>query len=165
MNTADLHPKRFPIALSVARLRRLLSALQALELSPHDQGQISVDKQLELDRAGEQLLTHVAMLVADTHSQDDATVLHDTLPLLRASAKVLLTAFDRCRDQALREALAVGPGAARDGLREEALRFDEMMRQLSAQHGVGKPLGGASPLGAAELGELGLNADALYHDQ
>lgn len=162
MNTADLHPKRFPIEITVAQLRRLLGALQALELSPHDQGGVPADRQLELDRAGEQLLTHVAMLVADTRDQAEDAPVKDSVPLLRAAAKVLLTACERCRGAALREALA-GEGAGRERWRAEALRFDQMMRGLAGQHGITSPLGPPSPAPSPEqLAALGLTPSALF---
>ena len=136
MNTADLHPKRLPIDINVAQLRRLHSALQTLELSPHDQAAMPADRQLELDRAGEQVLTHLSMLVADTKDQADDAPITDSVPLLRAAAKVLLTACERCRAAALQQALA-SSDATRAAWRAEAVagpgrRPDQCRAQASA---------------------------------
>lgn len=162
MNTADLHPKRLPIDINVAQLRRLHSALQTLELSPHDQAAMPADRQLELDRAGEQVLTHLSMLVADTKDQADDAPITDSVPLLRAAAKVLLTACERCRAAALQQALA-SSDATRAAWRAEAQRFDQIMRQLAAQHGITSPLGAISQsLSPEQLAQLGLDSGALF---
>lgn len=165
MNTADLHPKRFDFALPVAALRRLTEELLTMEHAPH-QAPVPADKQIERDRAGEQLLTHLSALLADSRGQDETTPIRDSLPLLRTSAKYLLTAADRCRRSALLRAhQADGPHA--QAAREEVAVWDQMMRRLSEQHGVSAPLRElveAVPLTQAELQKLGLDKGALFNE-
>ncbi len=169
MNTADLHPKRFPLSLTVAELRKLGEELQAMEHAPHE-GRISADKQIEHDRAGEQVLSHLQGLVSDTRDRDEGERIEDSVPLLRASAKHLLTACDRCRRRALLTAKALAGGAGDggkglDGALAEVRTFDGVMRQLAVQHGVDSPLRELVvpvALSQAELDRIGLRREDLF---
>lgn len=165
MNTADLHPKRLPLRLTIAQLRRLSAALLQMEGAPHDgeagKGHgLPPEKQLEWDRAGEQLIAHVSSLVQETRDQDPAAPLTDSVPLLRAGAKFLLTACDRCRREAL-QALLRGDeaGAA------EVRGWDAVMREIGAQHGLTSPLRHLVPqiqASAADLARVGIAVDELF---
>lgn len=142
-----------------------------MEHAPH-QAPMSADKQLEWDRAGEQLATHLNLLVQDTRDQDEGTEVTDSLPLLRASAKYLLTACDRCRRVALRQALQDGAAPANPTTASavSAVRsWDGWMRQIGTQHGVTSPLRGLVepvPTRAQDLDRLGLSrGDLLNADE
>lgn len=167
MNTADLHPKRFTFSLSLTQLRQLNDELVAMEQHPHS-GQISADKQLERDRAGEQLAAHVAALLEEHRAAEPGARVSDSLPLLRASAKYLLTACDRCRRAALRTALHAldsGQPDAQAAATVQARGWDELMRQLAEQHGVSSPLRElVEPVGATpdDLARIGLPREQLH---
>lgn len=162
MNTADLHPKRFDFSLTVTQLRLLADELLAMEHAPH-QAPILADKQLERDRAGEQLLTHIGLLLEDAREKDEGHVIADSLPLLRAAAKFLLTAFDRCRRQTLAQAQAAGAQAAGAGVQT----WDDLMRRLADQHGVTssmRELVQPVTLSREQLAALGLAPGALFNE-
>lgn len=138
-----------------------------MEHAPHE-GRISADKQIERDRAGEQLLAHLSVLVSETRDRDESARIEDSVPLLRASAKYLLTACDRCRRRALlsgKAALLSGDGERQRAARSEVHRFDELMRQVGAQHGFDSPLREmveAVDISADELLGLGLAREDLF---
>jgi hypothetical protein len=166
VNTADLHPKRFALTLTVGQLRQLEAELRAMEHVPHE-GRVPAEKQIERDRAAEQLSTALAVLCQETQERDPTSTSIGSLPLLRATAKYLFTACDRCRRAALRVALHAmsrGQPEAREAAVRQVRNWDEMMRQLGEQHGVSSPLRelvepvAASPV---ELAQLGLSRDRL----
>lgn len=167
MSAANAQPKRFPLSLTLDRWQRLGAELAAMEHIPHASA-IPVEKQLERDRAGEQIQAIVASVLAEHRTSSDAQVVEISLPLGRTTAKYLLTACDRLRRSALHSAwrarkaqvepepLAASPA---EGEREpgpagphpsdaarlsaacsEALSWDRVMRALSMQHGVVHPL-------------------------
>lgn len=196
-------PKRFPLSLSQKRWRRLLLELQAMERdhAVHDVSG-SVEKILERTRAGEQLLIFVrcvvdegrpAKLVDGESPAPDADLLPELtpslapvrildlsgeplrreVPLLRATAKYLLTACDRMRRAALHDAWQTLRRSA-EALSDvqialnEAKLWDLTMRELSLQHGVVHPLSdlvAPLPLGEAELQQLGLPCEQLLNGE
>lgn len=137
-----------------------------MEQHPHTTA-MPADKLLERDRAGEQLATHVALLVSETREADPEARLDDSLPLLRSSAKYLLTACDRCRRAALRlalHALAAGHPEAQLAAAAQVRAWNELMRKISEQHGVASPYRElVEPVEASphELALLGLHRDHL----
>ena len=163
-------PKRFSLSLSVEKWRDLASELRAMEHAPHSAA-VPIEKQIERDRAGEQLATYVGCVVTDSREQPGDHPLTSALPLLRATAKYLLTACDRRRRRALGAAWqARHTGQADDAARllDEARLWDTLMRDLSSQHGVVHPLSEmVTPLSIsdAELGLLGLPVDTLLNGQ
>lgn len=137
-----------------------------MEQHPHTAA-VPADKLLERDRAGEQLATHVALLVAETREADPGAWLHDSLPLLRSTAKYLFTACDRCRRAALRlalRALAAGHPEAQSAATAQVIAWDHAMREISEQHGVTSPYRElVEPVEASpdDLALLGLSRDHL----
>lgn len=168
MNTADLHPKRLELSLSIGELRRLLHELESMEHAPH-QARVPPDKQLERDRAGEQLIAHLSVLVNDTRERPEGERVSGSLPLLRSSAKYLLTACDRCRRAALLSAhAALDAGSDAGALVDEVRTWDGAMRLLGGQHGVSSPLRElVEPLALspADLARLGLDRERLFNGE
>lgn len=172
MNTADLHPKPIELTLTVAHLRQLADSLLGMEHAPHDRTErafsdVPADKIVELDRAGQQLAAYVACLIADTREKSPETPVRDSLPLLRFGAKYLYTACDRCRREALqaaREHQTAGNQAGASAALDAVHIWDQILRQLSTQHGVASPLRGLVaplPLKLADLQALGLEPGSL----
>lgn len=153
-------------------------------------GAVPVEKQLERARAGEQLLIFVRCLVEESLpataavepgaepapppqlSVHEDTVLRRDVPLLRATAKYLLTACDRLRRGALKEAWRGlrqgGASLAVQSALDEARLWDRNMREVSLQHGVLHPLSemvAPLPLGEAELAQLGLPCEQLLNGE
>lgn len=158
-------------------------------------GAVPVEKQLERARAGEQLLIFVRCLVEESlppapvktaeegeaapAEQASATpavpldsVLRRDVPLLRSTAKYLLTACDRMRRGALNDAWRrlrqEGASATVQGSLDEARLWDRTMRDVSHQHGVLHPLTemvAPLPLGEAELAQLGLPCEQLLNGE
>jgi hypothetical protein len=187
-------PKRFSLSLSPKRWRRLLLELQSMERdhSVHDVSG-SVEKILERSRAGQQLLIFVRCVVEEGRagqpedvetvelspalapklSPDLGEALRREVPLLRATAKYLLTACDRLRRAALHDAWQT-LRRSENALTEvqialdEAKRWDLTMRELSLQHGVVHPLSelvAPLPLGEAELAQLGIPCEQLLNGE
>lgn len=155
-------------------------------------GTVPVEKQLERARAGEQLLIFVRCLVEeslppapkDGEAAEAAQVvqaapavsldgvLRRDVPLLRSTAKYLLTACDRLRRGALNDAWRrlrqEGGSATVQGSLDEARLWDRTMREVSHQHGVLHPLTemvSPLPLGEAELAQLGLPCEQLLNGE
>jgi len=147
-----------------------------------------VEKLLERARAGEQLLVFVRCVVEEgqlpgpreaepigpVHSAPaEEGPLRRDVPLLRVTAKYLLTACDRLRRAALRDAWRqrLKPGATPAELQsvlDEAKLWDATMRELSLQHGVVHPLAELVeplPLGEADLAQLGLKCSQLLNGE
>lgn len=103
MSAVNVQPKRFLLSLTVARWQRLGAELAAMEHVPHASA-IPVEKQLERDRAGEQIHAIVGAVLAEHRGSSEAQVVEISLPLGRATAKYLLTACDRLRRAALHAA-------------------------------------------------------------
>lgn len=167
MSPQNAQPKRFVLSLTVSQWRRLATELLAMEHAPHNPA-VPVEKQLERDRAGEQLAAHVAALLEEHRAAEPGARVSDSLPLLRASAKYLLTACDRCRRAALRTALHAldsGQPDAQAAATVQARGWDELMRQLAEQHGVSSPLRElVEPVGATpdDLARIGLPREQLH---
>jgi hypothetical protein len=141
-----------------------------------------IEKMLERARAGEQLLVFIRCILeehkvagegadASAGALDEQLVRRD-VPLLRPTAKYLLTACDRLRRGALQDAWrrlsqhrpALEVSAALD----EARLWDATMREISLQHGVLHPLAemvAPLSLGEAELVELGVTCEQLLNGQ
>ena len=146
----------------------------------------SVEKIIERTRAGQQLLIFVRCVVEEGRPvaivEEDLAApelplsgepLRREVPLLRATAKYLLTACDRLRRAALHDAWQTLRRSA-DALSdvqsslEEAKLWDLTMRELSLQHGVVHPLSelvAPLPLGEAELQQLGLPCEQLLNGE
>lgn len=134
-----------------------------------------IEKLLERTRAGEQLLVFVRYVVDENQgsSSEDERPLHREVPLLRATAKYLLTACDRLRRAALFEAWRCRPQSGLPTAEfqhalDEAKRWDVMMRELSLHHGVLHPLSelvSPLPFGEAELQQLGLPCEELLNGE
>lgn len=103
MSAVNAQPKRFLLSLTLARWQRLGAELAAMEHVPHASA-IPVEKQLERDRAGEQIAAIVAAVLDEHRGGSEAQVVEISLPLGRATAKYLLTACDRLRRAALHAA-------------------------------------------------------------
>jgi hypothetical protein len=103
MSAVNVQPKRFQLSLTLARWQRLGAELAAMEHVPHASA-IPVEKQLERDRAGEQIAAIVAGVLDEHRGGSEAQVVEISLPLGRATAKYLLTACDRLRRAALNTA-------------------------------------------------------------
>jgi hypothetical protein len=165
----NVQPKRFSLSLTVAQWRRLAAELLAIEQEPHKTA-VPVEKQLERDRAGEQVQALTSAALAQTRELADEQELTWTLPLVRTTAKYLLTACDRLRRAAVHQAWelrAQDPDALARAL-SEVRKWDHTMRQLSAQHGVIHPLGEmVEPLrlNESELAALGVPCDSLLNGQ
>lgn len=143
---------------------------------------IPVEKQLERTRAGEQLSAYVRAVLDDSRARHDlgsdgpgdpeleAEIVRREVPLLRAAAKYLLTACDRLRRAAVREAWAyrtVNPELAKGAIADARL-WDKIMRELSSQLGVLHPLNELVtplPIGEGELSELGLPYSQLLNGE
>lgn len=171
MSSANLPnslPKRFLLSLSVGQWRRLAAELQSMEHAPHSHA-VPVEKQIERDRAGEQLAAHVTYVVGGSRDQTDEQQIQSALPLLRSTAKYLLTACDRLRRAALRQAWQLkGVAGSEAALRllAEARLWDGLMREISDKHGVVHPLNemvAPLPISDAELGQLGLPVETLLN--
>ncbi|MFO0578720.1 MAG: hypothetical protein U1A78_32355 [Polyangia bacterium] len=111
MSAVNAQPKRFLLSLTLARWQRLGAELAAMEHVPHASA-IPVEKQLERDRAGEQIAAIVAAVLDEHRGGSDAQVVEISLPLGRATAKYLLTACDRLRRAALHAAWRARGGPA-----------------------------------------------------
>jgi hypothetical protein len=157
------------LSLSVAQWRQLAAELQAIEQEPHKNA-VPVEKQLERDRAGEQVQALVSAALAQARELSDEQSLAWTLPLVRTTAKFLLTACDRLRRSMLHKAWEVRahtPGQPNQAL-EEVRKWDHTMRELSTQHGVIHPLGEmVEPLrlSESELATLGVPCESLLNGQ
>jgi hypothetical protein len=170
----------------------LLVELQAMERdhAMHDSSG-TVEKLLERTRAGQQLLVFVQCVVEE-HRPKDASAgeasppppgsnehpsepLRRDVPLLRSTAKYLLTACDRLRRSSLHDAWqqlrsdAQSPRLVEVQLSlGEAKLWDLTMRELSLHHGVLHPLSELVeplPLGEAELAQLGIPCEELLNGQ
>lgn len=160
-----------------------------MEHAPHwptAAASIPVEKQLERTRAGEQLTAYVRAVLDDSRARHvgpdtatadveldaelDAEVLRREVPLLRAAAKYLLTACDRLRRGAVREAWTYrtsNPELAKGAIADAKL-WDKIMRELSSQLGVLHPLNELVtplPIGEGELSELGLPYSQLLNGE
>lgn len=170
--------RRFSLSLPLGQWRRLVDELQVMESDHGVYGAVPVEKQLERARAGEQLLIWMRCQLDDADQQSTTPPASATLtrevPLLRPSAKYLLTTCDRLRRHALREAWslynkAAGASDHVPGIRsllDEARRWDGVMRDLLHHHGVQHPLNEmvqSLPLGEADLARLGLPCDQLLN--
>lgn len=170
MSVTNAQAKRFQLSLTLDRWQRLGAELTAMEHVPHA-GWVSVEKQIERDRAGEQIQAIVASVLAEHRDASEAQVVERSLPLGRAAAKYLLTACDRLRRAALGAAWMARSqqpveAAALATASNEALSWDRLMRALSLQHGVVHPLPEmVSPLtlGDNDLAQLGTPVDALLN--
>jgi hypothetical protein len=178
-------PKRFSLSLTLRQWQRLLSELQAMERDHTVHGAVPVEKQLERARAGEQLLVFVRCLVEEGQpppqpsaatQREEPDVGHDGMlrrdvPLLRSTAKYLLTACDRLRRSALHDAwrrLRQDGSPAVQAPLDDARLWDRTMRDVSLQHGVLHPLSemvAPLPLGEAELAQLGLPCELLLNGE
>lgn len=169
MSVANAQAKRFQLSLTLDRWQRLGAELTAMEHVPHA-GWVSVEKQIERDRASEQIQAIVAAVLAEHRDASEAQLVERSLPLGRAAAKYLLTACDRLRRAALGTAWTArsqqAEAAAAVAASNEALSWDRLMRALSLQHGVVHPLPEmVTPLtlGDNDLAQLGTPVDALLN--
>jgi hypothetical protein len=166
-------PKRFSLSLTQERWVGLLEELQVMERDHGLRTSGSVEKLFERARAGEQLLVFVRCVVEESRAQPGP--MHEPLrrdvPLLRATAKYLLTACDRLRRAALHQAWrrqSSSPLTEVQAALDEAKLWDVTMRELSLQHGVVHPLSEMVeplPLGEAELQQLGLPCEQLLNGE
>jgi hypothetical protein len=130
--------KRFSLSLPIGQWRRLVDELQVMESDHGVYGAVPVEKQLERARAGEQLLVWMRCQIDDADRQG---TLHSTsgamtreVPLLRPSAKYLLTTCDRLRRAALREAWALhSKQAAAGAIRSEAVGWRDARPAASSR--------------------------------
>lgn len=169
MSVANAQAKRFQLSLTLDRWQRLGAELTAMEHVPHA-GWVSVEKQIERDRASEQIQAIVVSVLADHRDASEAQLVERSLPLGRSAAKYLLTACDRLRRAALGTAWMARSqqpdAAATSAASNEALSWDRLMRALSLQHGVVHPLPEmVTPLtlGDNDLAQLGTPVDALLN--
>jgi hypothetical protein len=154
------------LSLSVQNWRLLSAELSAMEHVPH-LAAVPVEKQLERDRAGEQLAVMVSGPVEQTLERGAAELIEEGLPLIRSTAKYLLTACDRLRRSALIAAHA-GSGDTRAAAQADAKMWDQLMRQLTAQHGTVHPfpeMVAPLPFGESDLAAVGFAPDALQNGQ
>lgn len=140
-----------------------------------------VEKLLERSRAAEQLMIFVQCVVQELPAMGETRavameahtveVVRRDVPLLRATAKYLLTACDRLRRAALQDAwrqLRQAPIETVKPVLDEARLWDATMRELSLQHGVVHPLSEmVTPLTLAEtdLARLGLPWQELLNGE
>lgn len=169
MSTQNAQPKRFTLSLTVAQWHLLATELLGMEQAPHHQT-VPVEKQLERDRAGEQLQVQVAAALEQTRNLAEDQVVPWTMALVRNTAKYLLTACDRMRRATLQQAFALRsqtPAELPSRL-SEARAWDATMRELSLQHGVIHPLAEMVVplrLTEAELETLGISCDSLLNGE
>jgi len=147
----------------------LAEELTAME-HVHHAAAMPVEKRLERGRAAEQVQAMVMAVIADASGASPGERRESGLPLSRASAKYLLTAADRLRRMALKEAwgahgrdpvqLEAALGAARE--------WDDIMRALSSQFGVVHPFAEmveSLPLGEHEMQTLGVPYQSLHNGE
>ena len=119
---------------------------------------------------GEEEIAPGATADVELDAELDAEVLRREVPLLRAAAKYLLTACDRLRRGAVREAWTYrtsNPELAKGAIADAKL-WDKIMRELSSQLGVLHPLNELVtplPIGEGELSELGLPYSQLLNGE
>ncbi len=136
----------------------------------HHAAAMPVEKRLERGRAAEQVQAMVMAVVADASGAAPGERRESGLPLSRAAAKYLLTASDRLRRVALKEAwgaherdpalLETALGAARE--------WDDIMRALSSQFGVVHPFAEmveSLSLGEQEMQTLGVPYQSLHNGE
>ena len=136
----------------------------------HHAAAMPVEKRLERGRAAEQVQAMVLAVVGDASGAKDEERRESGLPLSRAAAKYLLTAADRQRRVALKEAC----GALSRGLTEvtfalsAAREWDDIMRALSAQFGVVHPFAemvDPLPLGEQEMHAIGGQLQSFHNGE
>lgn len=169
MSPQNAQPKRFVLTLTVSQWRRLATELLAMEHAPHNPA-VPVEKQLERDRAGEQVQIQIGAALEQTREMTDEQQLTWTLPLVRTTAKYLLTACDRLRRAMLQQAWSARSRAPADlpPMLGEVRSWDVTMRELSSQHGVIHPLGEmVRPLRLSdtELVALGVPCESLLNGE
>lgn len=136
MSAVNAQPKRFLLSLTLARWQRLGAELAAMEHVPHASA-IPVEKQLERDRAGEQIAAIVAAVLDEHRGGSDAQVVEISLPLGRATAKYLLTACDRLRRAALHAAWRARSGPAAEPEPSGAIHAPPLTADGPAGNGSG----------------------------
>ena len=169
MSTQNAQPKRFTLSLTVAQWHLLATELLTMEQAPH-QPTVPVEKQLERDRAGEQLQVQVTAALEQTRDLPESQTVPWTMALVRSTAKYLLTACDRLRRVTLQHAFglrAQTPAELPPRL-VEIRAWDATMRELSHQHGVIHPLAEMVVplrLSEADLEVLGVPCESLLHGE
>lgn len=169
MSHQKAQPKRFVLSLTVSQWRHLATELLAMEHAPHNPA-VPVEKQLERDRAGEQLQMQISAALEQTRDLAEGQQMTFTLTLVRTTAKYLLTACDRLRRATLQQAWSTRSRAPADlpPILGEVRSWDVTMRELSTQHGVIHPLGEmVRPLSLSdtELVALGVPCESLLNGQ
>ncbi len=169
MSPQNAQPKRFVLSLTVSQWQRLAAELLAMENAPHNPA-VPVEKQLERDRAGEQVQAQVSAALEKTRELSDDQKVSWTLTLVRTTAKYLLTACDRLRRAALQQAWSIRAltPAELPPVLTEVRSWDVIMRELSTQHGVIHPLGEmVRPLrmNDMELVALGVPCETLLNGE
>lgn len=165
----NAQPKRFVLSLTVSQWQRLATELLAMEHAPHNPT-VPVEKQLERDRAGEQVQIQISSALEQTRNLADDQQVAFTLSLVRTTAKYLLTACDRMRRATLQQAWSTRCRAPADlpPILGEVRSWDVTMRELSTQHGVIHPLGEmVRPLHLSdtELVALGVPCESLLNGE
>ena len=153
----------------VAQWHVLAAELLAMEQAPHAPT-VPVEKQLERDRAGEQLQAQVSAALETTRDLGDDKVVQWSMALVRTTAKYLLTACDRLRRASLQTAFGVRTQTPAELPKHLNLvrTWDQAMRDLSSQHGVIHPLAElVSPLrlSDADLETMGVAHDSLLNGE
>jgi hypothetical protein len=136
----------------------------------HHAAAMPVEKRLERGRAAEQVQAMVMAVVGDSLGLPISERRESGLPLSRAAAKYLLTAADRQRRAALREAWgAHGRDSAQvEATLQAAREWDDIMRALSTQFGVVHPFAEmveSLPLGENEMQKLGVPHQSLHNGE
>ncbi len=163
MSNQNAQPKRFTLSLTVVQWQKLAAELLAMEQAPHHPT-VPVEKQLERDRAGEQLQAQVTAALEQTRDKDDSQVVDWTMALVRTTAKYLLTACDRLRRTSLQQAfdLRTQNPAELPSQLAPVRTWDHAMRELSTQHGVIHPL--AELVAPLQLSDADLEALGVPHE-
>ncbi len=136
----------------------------------HHVAAMPVEKRLERGRAAEQVQAMVMAVLADAQGKSDEDRRESGMPLIRSAAKYLLTAADRLRRAALKEAWGL---YSRDAERSKAAllaarEWDDMMRALSTQFGVVHPFAEmveSLSLGEHEMQTLGVSYQTLHNGE
>lgn len=136
----------------------------------HHVAAMPVEKRLERGRAAEQVQAMVMAVLSDAASAEDSEKRESGLPLIRAAAKYLLTAADRLRRAALKEAWTAHqrqPEQTQAAL-QAAREWDDIMRALSTQFGVVHPFAEmveSLSLGEHEMQQLGVSLQSLHNGE
>lgn len=136
----------------------------------HHVAAMPVEKRLERGRAAEQVQAMVMAVLSDAHGASEADRRESGMPLIRSAAKYLLTAADRLRRAAIKDAWGQHQ---RDSERSKAAlmaahEWDDIMRALSTQFGVVHPFAEmveSLSLGEREMQTLGVSYQKLHNGE